>query len=690
MPTFVRPSAIAASTSRSRGVSADERVVGAVADHELGDDLGIERRAAASDPPQRVHELADVADAVLEQVADAAGPVGEQLRRVLPLDVLAEHEDRRARHAPAGLDRRPQALVALGRRHPHVDDRHVGPVRRRRPRRTTAPSPTFATTVPPDSSISRAMPSRMSAESSAMTTRSGAASTVDDARPGGAARRHVTEPDARRSSRSMRSAGAYRGVMDAGLALSDIRVIGSTHGRATVGRLGALLVAVTLVGSACSPSNPEPSPTPVGVLFPSSAPTASPAPSAASSPARTPAATLALPDRPLASAGQIAVVRDDGSLWLTDAGGRPSMLASGDAGTFGFPTWSPDGSQIAAVQTSFTEATILVFDVGNANSQPAPTPRAIFRSATIAPFYLSWTPDGTDVSFLASDAESLKLWLAPADGSAPLDGSGPGAVVRAGNPFYFDWIDGDHLFAHIGTGADAFLGEIGRDGVAIGKALRTPGVFRSADVSADGKYVGYVRAGASGKDAVVVTTRNGADEHSMPVFGLSAVDFSPVGDTLASIGAVEATTEPCRRPRGAAPPDRCADRRRSVDPRRTDRQLRLVAGREDDRGDRPGPPSRRLGRLEYEPGPFRGARCGSRRPDVVRRRRDGRHPLGSPGPAGGPIRPGPDGVLRPVRAEPPPVGARQLVDPAAPERPGRDDAHRRLLPRRRPAGPDRR
>ena len=37
-------------------------------------------------------------------------------------------------------------------------------------------SPTFATTLPPDSSMSREIPSRMSAESSAMTTRSGEAS----------------------------------------------------------------------------------------------------------------------------------------------------------------------------------------------------------------------------------------------------------------------------------------------------------------------------------------------------------------------------------------------------------------------------------------------------------------------------------------------------------------------------------
>ena len=126
IPRFVRPSAIAASTSRSRGVSVVERIVGAARDHELGDDLGVERGPAAGDPPQGVHELADVDDPVLEEVADAARPVGEELGRVLPLDVLAQDEDRGAGHPPAGLDGRPQALVALGRRHPDVDDRDVG------------------------------------------------------------------------------------------------------------------------------------------------------------------------------------------------------------------------------------------------------------------------------------------------------------------------------------------------------------------------------------------------------------------------------------------------------------------------------------------------------------------------------------------------------------------------------------
>ena len=160
---------------RQRG----ERVVGRLPDHELGDHLRVEGRTAAGDAPQRIHELADVADAVLEQVADAAGPIGQQLRRVLPLDVLAEDEDRACpgpRRRASIAARRPSSRW-LGR-HPHVDDRHVRPVRSTTASTNDGPSPTFATTVPPDSSISRAIPSRMSAESSAMTTRSGEASTA--------------------------------------------------------------------------------------------------------------------------------------------------------------------------------------------------------------------------------------------------------------------------------------------------------------------------------------------------------------------------------------------------------------------------------------------------------------------------------------------------------------------------------
>ena len=90
---LLRPSAISASTSRSRGVSRSS---------------GSRRRERASScattsgssavPPAptrrtRLDELADVGDAVLQQVADAAGVAGEQLGGVALLDVLRQHED---------------------------------------------------------------------------------------------------------------------------------------------------------------------------------------------------------------------------------------------------------------------------------------------------------------------------------------------------------------------------------------------------------------------------------------------------------------------------------------------------------------------------------------------------------------------------------------------------------------------
>ena len=242
------------------------------------------------------------------------------------------------------------------------------------------------------------------------------------------------------------------------------------------------------------------------------------------------------------------------------------ILADTQDGTFGFPTWSPDGSRIAAIRTSESEVAIVILDPVPAASGLPVAPLPVFRSATVGPFYLSWTPDGEAVSFLATGPDGLALRLAPADGSAPVDGSGPEAIIRMGEPFYFDWIDSDHLLAHIGSGADAFLGEIGRDGVAVAPVIRGPGTFRSADMSGDGKFVGYVRAGEGGKDAVVVASRDGSDEHSIPVFGIAAVEFGPTDDALATIGAIEPLAEPFAVPVGPL---------RLIDPRTGDNRTLL-------------------------------------------------------------------------------------------------------------------
>jgi TolB protein len=237
--------------------------------------------------------------------------------------------------------------------------------------------------------------------------------------------------------------------------------------------------------------------------------------------------------------GSIAMLGPSGSLAMVDSTGRSTVLSDGSSVAFGFPAWSPDGSRIAVVAAGANDASISVYTVGNRGAAPSPGPVVIHRSGTIRPFYLYWAPGGRSVSFLADEGTGLSLRTAPADGSAPLDGSAPGSVIRRGEPLYYDWIGRDRLLLHVGAGTDAFLGEVGLDGVGAAPALMRPGIFRAAALSSDRRYVAWVRAGPGGRDAVVAASRDGSSEHTLPVFGIAAVVFDPMGDTLASIGADE-------------------------------------------------------------------------------------------------------------------------------------------------------
>ena len=294
----------------------------------------------------------------------------------------------------------------------------------------------------------------------------------------------------------------------------------------------ALAVAATLMlvaAAACGEPSPSPAPTAPASpsVAPSSSTNASPAPSAAASPGRS-----------IASSGSIALLGADGSISVVGADGGSALLADAADGQFGFPTWSPDGTHIAAVRSDGTQSSVVVFDAADLGAAQA-DPVVVFEKASAAPFYLFWTPEGDRVSFLATEADVLSLRLAPADGSAPVDGSGAGSVVKSGNPFYYDWLAGDRLFAHIGVGSDAFLGEIELDGGAAGPGFEKPGDFRSGVVSPDHESIAFVRGAIGGPGDVVVSRRDGSNEHVMSAFGQTAVVFDPAGGRVASIGPSE-------------------------------------------------------------------------------------------------------------------------------------------------------
>ena len=95
------------------------------AGQQLSHDLRVERAAALGHPAQRVEELGDVGDPVLEQVTDAVRPAGDQLGGVPLFHPLGQHQDTGGRPLVTHHQRRPQPLVGERGRHPHVDHDRV-------------------------------------------------------------------------------------------------------------------------------------------------------------------------------------------------------------------------------------------------------------------------------------------------------------------------------------------------------------------------------------------------------------------------------------------------------------------------------------------------------------------------------------------------------------------------------------
>jgi TolB protein len=226
---------------------------------------------------------------------------------------------------------------------------------------------------------------------------------------------------------------------------------------------------------------------------------------------------------------RLAVIDADGALLTMNADGSSPVPYSVPGVEFGFPTWSPDGKHVASVGQKGDEYAVYVFAV-RSTGDAAVAPAIVYRSKDRPPFYLYWAPDGSRVSFLTQEPDSISLRLAPADAGAP------DTIVRQGAPLYWDWVDAGRMIAHIGADSDgAFLGEIGLDGTTAEPTQLTPGPFRAPAAGHDGAYRAYVSSGPGGKDRIVVEARDHSSRHDVPIFGMAALNFDAGGRRLAFI-----------------------------------------------------------------------------------------------------------------------------------------------------------
>ena len=252
---------------------------------------------------------------------------------------------------------------------------------------------------------------------------------------------------------------------------------------------------------------------------------------------------LVLAGGPLATSptksARIVVVDAAGQLRTIDASGGSEHRFGLTGTTTQFPAWSPDGGRLAVVGLQDDGAGLYVLDDGASEISPQAIPEALYASAQEQPFYLYWSPDGRQVTFLTSEPEGLALRAVPADGS------GPGGVVRRGAPMYWTWIADDRMLVHAGgEGPEAYVGEVGLDGLEGPRAAVMPGRFQAPAVSTDGTRRAYVVA-TDEPDADVpsmaILVEDGRDGslQRIPVRGPTALGWGPGERGLAFIAPRE-------------------------------------------------------------------------------------------------------------------------------------------------------
>ena len=194
---------------------------------------------------------------------------------------------------------------------------------------------------------------------------------------------------------------------------------------------------------------------------------------------------------------------------------------------YAWPTWSPDGSKVAASRVQVSggqaEVSVEILDAATGRSFTAYQNDVPSLVADGAPHYLYWSPDSKWLSFLAATESGLTLFVADIETLAEP------VAVESGAPLYFQWSgDSKSIMVHVG-------GELKRVGQPFGPTSETLASasqgFRVPALSPDGKTIAYVGAGESLLLAQADTPEQG--RRVLDIGTLSAFAWSPDGLQLA-------------------------------------------------------------------------------------------------------------------------------------------------------------
>ncbi len=313
--------------------------------------------------------------------------------------------------------------------------------------------------------------------------------------------------------------------------------------------------AAALTGAATAASNAgvEPTSTPVIINTPAAvtrATTPAPTSAAATSTAAKATVTPRAIQAPQGFTGKLAMVGPDNALYITKFDGSPPVVALGSAAAppsatqdgevIEWPTWSKDGTKLAAMSLNIKSGQIDTTDVVVTDGD-GKNPVKVQEGAPAPPVFISWSPDGNLLSVLArSSASSALLQLNLVDTSKTAATPKPAArKVAEGAAVYTGWSpDSQQLLIHSSTtGNNSVLALLAaKDTQAQPTALKvTPSLFRSPAFSADGSRRAFaVTNSSTGNEDIVLQDKDGNDAGKLDSGGKTAsFGWSPAETKLA-------------------------------------------------------------------------------------------------------------------------------------------------------------
>ncbi len=270
----------------------------------------------------------------------------------------------------------------------------------------------------------------------------------------------------------------------------------------------------------------------------------------------TPVPTLTLAPAPSGYTGKLSIVGNDNVIYVLRFDGKPPQAVLGKAGQvvdasndgeiFFWPTWSKDGTKLAAYGVNVLNGNAATSDTYVVNADGSGLYK-VQDQTQFAPVFLSWSPDGNFLSILLNRDTGLELNVADTSKNV----AGKPATLRpvvSGGPIFSHWSsDSDSLVVRAGDGAKIPV-SVGvfhakSAGAKLNPIAAKPGDFRAPSFSADGKKLAFsTLTTASDNETLNVQTKDGAALASIPLEGSSAAfAFSPDGTKIAHTYALSSS-----------------------------------------------------------------------------------------------------------------------------------------------------